>query len=590
MDPQAVQHRKILIVDDEEGVRNLLRDILSAEFECVLSGSAEEAISLFDTTEFCLVVSDINLGGMSGVEMIPLVRDRSRDTVVVMISGDQTVDTAIDAMRLGAFDYVRKPFDVGHVLAAARRAVRHHELLIAKREYEEDLERLVRERTEQLKFLTLHDALTGLPNRLLIEDRLGRLVLKNADHDSVAVLLVSLDRMNQIRGMLGPDAADELMKDAADRIASIAGSNTVGRLEGDVLAILVPRTAAEAVVTLSGKFVNALSAPFALDAGEIFLRPGLGVSIFPGDGANARELLRNAGLALSQARDSAAPAARFYKSGVNEFATERLAFESDLRRAIERDELTVHYQPIIETASGRVTGVEALVRWLHPTRGVVSPCEFIPAAESIGVIAEIGEWVLRRACQDFAGRRLNVAVNVSRHQLQEPGLAATVAKMLTESRLAPELLHLEVTEASVMQNPAASIARLSAVRDLGVRVALDDFGTGYSSLNALKDLPVDILKIDRSFISDVSENESDAAFVNTIIGLARNLRLGVVAEGVETEKQLALLDRLGCNEWQGFLSSPPVPLDEFLALLNRTEVDPEIAAVGTPKVNELTIR
>ena len=244
----------------------------------------------------------------------------------------------------------------------------------------------------------------------------------------------------------------------------------------------------------------------------------------------------------------------------------------DLRRAVDRDELVVHYQPKVETLSGRITGAEALIRWRHPQRGLVSPGDFIPAAEAIGIIPEIGKWVLRKACADVAGcvyDGLSIAVNVSRQQLQEPGLASIVASAVDAAGLSPERLHLEVTETSVMQNSAVSIAELVALRAMGVRISIDDFGTGYSSLNALKDLPVDVLKVDRSFISDIAENERDAAFVKTIIDLARNLGLSVVAEGVETNEQLSLLNRLGCDEWQGFLFSRPVPLPEFLETLAR---------------------
>ena len=572
MDPKISTTRKILIVDDEEGVRNLLLEILRDEFECLTAASAEQALELFSSNAIGLVGSDINLGGMTGVEMIPHIHRLSPDTVVMMISGDQTIDSAIEAMRQGAFDYVRKPFDIDHVLVAVRRAVTHHALLLSKREYENDLERLVRERTAQLEFLTLHDPLTDLPNRLLVEDRLGRLIFKNGDGKSVAAILLSLDRMNQIRGTLGAQAADELTVRAGARIAAVAGPNTVGRLEGDVFVILLPDTSPQAIVTFTGNLFESLAAVFQLSSGEIFLRPGIGVSIYPGDGTDAQELLRNAGFALSQARESVGPSTRFYERGVNEFAAERLAFENDLRRAMERDELLIHYQPKLETRTGRVVGAEALIRWVHPKRGLVSPGEFIPVAESIGLIGTMGEWVLQNACRDMAGlngKGLSVSVNVSRYQLQSPGLSTSVQLALSGSGLPAELLRLEVTETSVMQNFAVSRSELQSVRESGVKVALDDFGSGYSSLNALKDLPVDILKIDRSFIADVSEDDRAAAFVKTMIDLARSLGLRVVAEGVESTDQMKTLQALECDEWQGFLFSPGVPFDQFEKLAVR---------------------
>ena len=572
MEPHTRSKSPILVVDDEEAVRNLLSEILSDEFECVTAASAEEALRCFEDRSFGLVVSDINLGGMTGVEMIPFVHARSPDTVVMMISGSQTIDTAIHAMRLGAFDYVRKPFDLDHVLAAVKRAMLHHSLLVSKREHDEELERLVQERTAQLEFLTLHDALTNLPNRLLVEDRLERLLMKNASGESVATMLIALDRVHFIRDTLGPSAADELLLRASERIVGSAGEdNTIGRIEGDIFAVLVPRTSAQEIVSFTGRFLKELGECFHVAGRELFLRPSLGVSFFPDDGKSVHDLIRNAGLALSRAREESGAAASFYTAAINEFASSRFAFENDLRRALDRREFAVFYQPKVDTNDGRVTGAEALLRWFHPDRGLIGPGEFIEVAESIGLIGLIGEWALSQACADIAALAdtdtdLTISVNVSPFQLRETGLAETVTRALENSGLPAGRLELEVTETSVMQNAAVAIAELELLREMGVKISLDDFGTGYSSLNALKDLPVDVLKIDRSYICFASENETDAAFVKTIIDLARNLGLSVVAEGVESEDQLRLLRELHCNEWQGFLFSRPVPFADFQLL------------------------
>lgn len=570
MDPHKHSESPVLVVDDEESIRNLLYEILSDEYVCVTAASAEEALRRFDDHPFGLVLSDINLGGMTGVEMIPFVRRRSPDTVVMMISGSQTIDTAIHAMRVGAFDYIRKPFNVDHVLAAVKRAIMHHSLLVSKREHEEELERLVQERTAQLEFLTLHDSLTGLPNRLLVEDRLEQLVMKNLDGGSVATVLIAMDRVHFIRDTLGAFVADELVSKAAERIVSQScDDSTVGRIEGEIFAVLCPETSPEEIVPFTGRLLAALEEGFSVGGRELFLRPSLGISFSPADGQYARELLRNAGLALSQAREVSGPAARFYTAAINEFANRRFAFENDLRRAIELEQFEVHYQPKLSTATGLVTGAEALLRWMHPERGLIGPAEFVEVAESIGLIGRIGEWVLRRACEDLAalgGSALTVAVNISPFQLREPGIAESVGLILEESGLQPARLELEVTETSVMHNAAVAISELETLRGMGVKISLDDFGTGYSSLNALKDLPVDALKIDRRFISDAPVNPRDAACVKTIIDLAENLGLGVVAEGVEFEEQLELLRELKCKEWQGFLFSRPVPFAKFRLL------------------------
>lgn len=576
--PSSAQSR-ILIVDDEEVVRNLLFDILSEEYECLTASSAEEALRRFETESFGLVVSDINLGGMTGVEMIPFVHSRSPDSVVMMISGSQTIDSAIHAMRLGAYDYIRKPFDIDHVLASVKRAITHHELLVSKREHEENLEQLVKERTARVEFLTLHDPLTNLPNRLLVEDRLGRLILKSEQDEMVAVMLVALDRVHIIRDTLGASAVDEVLLKAAERIESEIGTSaTVGRFDGEVFALVVPNTSTEEVVTLASRLVDALNVRFKAGDKEVFLRPCLGISLYPTDGADVQELLKKAGLALSEARELSGPSARFYRKGVNDFANRRLAFENDLRHAVDRGELIVHYQPKVGVTSGRVVGAEALVRWAHPERGMVSPGEFITVAETIGIIGKIGESVLRTACSDFAkiaDAGLSVAVNVSIQQLTEAGFAEIVSGVLSETGMPAACLNLEVTETSVMHNPEVSIAELTKLRDLGTKVSLDDFGTGYSSLNALKDLPIDVLKIDQSFVADVTADTGNAAFIKTIVDLAKNLGLGVVAEGVETNEQLILLSDLNCDEYQGYLFSRPVPFDDFRRIAVTGEIHTE---------------
>jgi diguanylate cyclase len=555
----------ILIVDDEEGVRNLLQDILCDEYGCVLAASAEEALEAFGSKQFGIVVSDINLGGMSGVEMIPHIHSRSPDTVVMMISGNLTIDAAIEAMRLGAFDYVRKPFDIDHVLAAVKRAATHYQLLVSKRQHEENLGRLVEERTAQLEFLTLHDALTNLPSRLLIKDRLERHLVRNRNGEAVATMLLTLDRLRMIRDTLGAEAADTVVVSAAERVSSAVGPEyTVGRLDGDVFAVLRPRTSPEEMLRLSACLVETLTASFDVNGDEVFVRPCMGISLYPSDARDVDEMLRNAGHALSQASSAPGASARFYMNGVNEFASQRLALESDLRHAIERGELSVNYQPKVCTHSGKIVGAEALARWTHPERGSVNPAEFIEIAESIGIIGKIGEWVLRKACTEFAVLpTLTVAVNVSRYQLQEPGFSAMVFGVLNETGLPAYRLNLEVTETAVMHDTAISALELSKLRAAGVKISIDDFGTGYSSLTALKGLPVDELKIDKSFISDVCEDEGDAALVKTVINLAKNLNLTVIAEGVETAEQLNMLRRMGCEEWQGYLCSKPVGFSEF---------------------------
>ncbi len=562
----------ILIVDDEPLVRQILFDVMSDEFSCEAVGSAEEALAAFESRSFELVISDINLGGMSGVELIPRIKEISPDTVVMMISGDGTMDSAIASMREGAFDYLRKPFALGHVSAAVSRALEYQELLASKRRYEEDLTRLVEERTARLHHVQYHDRATDLPNRALLEDRLGQLIVGNQPDGKIALLLVHLERLRKIRETLGDEIATSVLLEAVTRIREhVKFTVTIGRMDEDTVALLIPNAVAENLVKLAGLVTESVGKAMSVGGHNLFVETAIGISVHPDDGQDVPGLFRNALSALAKAREAGQQAMQFFTAEISEAAATRLALENDLRCAIERNELEVHYQPKINVESGTLYGAEALVRWRRPSGGLVPPGDFIPLAEEIGLIGSIGEWVMRRACEDAkawadAGSPLSVAVNLSGRQLH-PGLSYKVRAVLEDTGLDPSLLNLEITESSIMSNVEEAVEVLSAVRGLGVEVSIDDFGTGYSSLSMLRQLPIDVLKIDRTFIRDASDHPDDAALVMTIVNLAHNLRLKVVAEGVETEQQLSLLRLLRCDEYQGFLYSRPLPKEEFVSLI-----------------------
>ena len=578
--PQTPEIPAILIVDDEPHVLQLLTDILSTRYKCVGVGSAEEALAAMNAERFNIVVSDINLGGLSGVEMIPHVHELAPDTVVMMISGDLSLDSPIQAMRKGAFDYLQKPFDVQHVLAAAARALEHHALLVAKRRHEEELEKLVEERTARLNFLTYHDALTALPNRTLVEDRLGQMIVRDPGENRNAVMLISFSRLQTIRETLGNDAAGSIVRDIAGRIRVLMEADvTLGIIDGDVFAVLLPDVSIEQCVRVSGDLIRSLSPAFAWAGSELHLICKIGVSLHPNDGADVSTLLHNASAALSHARDRSGCVVEFYADGMSAFAAERLALENDLRVAIERGALGVHYQPKIDLVSGRIIGMEALARWNHPSRGFVPPDVFIKLAEELEIVGSIDRLVLSTACKQTrawqkAGFDVELAVNLSGVHLQEEGCADRILKILAEADFDPTCLNLEVTETAIMRDLSLSIAQLKTLRKSGIKISIDDFGTGYSSLNAFKRLPLDVLKIDRSFVKELSEKPIDAAFVKTIIELAHLLNVRIVAEGVESNEQVSVLRELGCDEWQGFLFSKPVPADDFFYLL---QMDADLA-------------
>jgi diguanylate cyclase (GGDEF)-like protein len=574
MVPHTPETPTILVVDDEPQVLQLLTDILATQYKCVGVGSAEEALAELRTRQFGIVVSDINLGGLSGVEMIPHVHELSPDTVVMMISGDLSLDSPIQAMRKGAFDYLQKPFDVQHVLAAAARALAHHDLLTAKRRHEEELEKLVEERTARLNFLTYHDALTSLPNRTLLEDRLGQLIVRDPGENRNAVMLISFGRLRTIRETLGNEAANSIIGDIAGRIQELVDADvTLGRVDGDIFAVLLPDCSVEQCVHISGVLAAALGRSFNWAGNDLHLTCKVGVSLHPNDGEEVATLMQNASSALAHAREQAGSVVEFYSDGMSAFAADRLSLENDLRSAIERRDIGVHYQPKIDLESGRITGMEALARWNHPTRGFVPPDVFIKLAEDIEIVGKIDELVLRLACDrtrewQKAGFDIELAVNLSGVHLQEKNCATRVLQILAECDFDPVHLNLEVTETAIMQDLELSIDQLKTLRDSGIKISIDDFGTGYSSLNAFKSLPLDVLKIDRSFVNDLAEKPLNAAFVKTIIELAHLLNVRIVAEGVENGDQISVLRELGCDEWQGYLFSRPVPAEEFSELLH----------------------
>ncbi len=573
MDTPNKLNGRILIVDDELAIRTLLQTILCDKYECTLAESAEEALSCLEQATFDLVISDINMGGMSGIELVSQVVASSPDTVVMMISGDQAIDSPIGAMRTGAFDYIKKPFDIDKVEMAVDRAIAHASLLVSKREHENELERLVAERTSKLNFLAYHDQLTGLPNRVFFEERLAKLLLERSDVDKVAVFFVSLDRFKTLRDTLGHSIGDRLLIEAAAILEKVGNDvATAARFEGDEFAILLSVESTDGLGLFVDNIFNAFKPPVTVGDDEIVVSISIGISLSPDDGIDPQTLLKNAGAALSHVRTNGGNSYKFFTADLRDTALSRIALENEMRRALERNEFEVYYQPKVDVESGKMTGMEALLRWNHPERGLVPPLDFIPLAEETGLIVPIGEWVLRTACAQTKlwhdqGHRLCVAVNLSPRQFQQPDLAGTINGIIGETGLDPSLLNLEITESTIMNNAEWGRSVLVELRDTGIRISIDDFGTGYSSLGVLKNLPIDVLKIDKTFVNDVTTDENDAALVTAVITLAHNLRLKIVAEGVETEDQLNFLKGLECDEWQGYLFSKPVPAADFARLL-----------------------
>ncbi|MEE4378961.1 MAG: EAL domain-containing protein [Candidatus Competibacteraceae bacterium] len=423
-----------------------------------------------------------------------------------------------------------------------------------------------------------YDALTNLPNRLLVTDRLNQAISRAKRYNTcTAVMFIDIDQFKKINDSLGHNAGDLLLKELAQRLPqSIRRSDTVGRLSGDEFIVVIPDTdkqkALSTTITVAEKILAKLAAPFVLNDNSLRVTASIGIAIQPRDGVTIDDLMKNADTAMYHAKAKGRNNYQFYAKELNATAFARLQLESQLHRALERDEFELYYQPQIDILSGRIVAAEALLRWQNPAEGWIGPDQFIPIAEETGLILPIGEWVFRKACKDIKsicelGFSTGVAVNISALQFRNPQLLVTIRQAIEDSALEPQNLEIEVTETTAMQGLEESLALLNQMREMGLRIAIDDFGTGHSSLAYLKRFPVHTLKIDRSFVQNLGVSQKDEAIINSILALAHNLGLDVVAEGVETTEQLQYLRQYRCEKFQGYLFSRPLPLDEFIALL-----------------------
>ena len=425
---------------------------------------------------------------------------------------------------------------------------------------------------EQVEYQAYHDVLTGLPNRLLFRDRIGvALAHARRARRAVAVMFLDLDQFKLVNDTLGHTVGDGLLQAAAERLVScVRGDDTVARMGGDEFTILlsdIPDTRGAA--TVAQKVLDSISEPIDVDGHELFVTTSIGIAIFPDDGMDAETLLKNADRAMYRAKEAGRNNYQFATNAIAEGAAARLSIERSLHHAFDRKEFVIHYQPMIEIGTRRVVGAEALIRWMSPELGLMAPDDFIPVAEETGLILPIGEWVLRTACAQMkswhnAGHNeLNIAVNLSARQFQQRDLTATIERILQETGLPASALDIEITESTAMHNAELSLSIMTRLKQMGVRISIDDFGTGYSSLSYLKRFPIDTVKIDQNFVRDLAQGTNDGAIISAVISMARALKLRVVAEGVETEEQLAFLRRQHCETIQGFLYSRPLPAEEF---------------------------
>jgi diguanylate cyclase (GGDEF)-like protein len=527
--------------------------------------------------------------GWDGLETIERLWKIDPDVQVVVCSAYTDYDWLELLGRLGHSDkliVIKKPFEPIEILQSASALSRKWQNARALRRHVESLELVVTDRTKgleaanrQLRHLASHDALTGLPNRLLLDDRVNQAIAQatRGSHE-FALLVVDLDRFKLINDSLGHRAGDDLLREVASRLKSAVRSiDTTARIGGDEFVILVdgPVTREEAV-EVGRRASRAMEPSIRLLGIDVHISPSIGVAFYPGDGTNVDTLLARADAAMYSAKEHGRNNVQCYAEGMSTVTQERVKIESDLHEALRSGQFELHYQPKVDTTTGRINSAEALIRWRHPHRGLLLPGEFISVAEESGLLDAIGEWVLVEACRQARAwqreglRPMRVAVNLAPSQFRLTNLVDQIRHALEAAQLDPQYLEVELTETAVMSDAEESIVILEAISRMGVLVSVDDFGTGYSSMSYLRRFPIDKLKIDRCFVEEMTQRPEDASIVRAIISLAHSLHLKVIAEGVETPEQLELLAHLGCDQYQGYYFSPALLPAQFAALVRQS--------------------
>ena len=552
---------KVLLVEDNAGDARLMREMLAdsdtTQFDVTHVNRLDEGLRQLESSDFNLMLLDLWLPDGEGLDTVArALAAVSNAPIVVMTSHDDEA-LAVKAVQSGAQDYlVKGQADTRGLVRTIRHAVERHRML-------SELKRSRRREHHQ----ATHDSLTGLPNRQLLYDRLFHALAYSSRHrESFAVLFIDIDHFKNVNDTRGHAAGDKLLTAAAERLsACLRKTDTAARLGGDeFVVILTDLIRIQDAARVAQNTLRALAKPYILGTTELLVTASIGIAIYPTDGEDQDRLIKNADTAMYKAKEEGGNNYRFYTLSANARAFERLALEDSLREALESGQFEVFYQPQVDVVSWQVAGVEALLRWRHPNLGLVLPGQFIPLAEETGLIAPLGEWVLRETCKQIKAWQLaglpgiRAAVNLSYHQLKRKGLAKTVAGILRETNLDPEHIALEITESSIAQDAETAIATLRALKNLGLRIFVDDFGTGYSSLALLKRFPPDGLKIDQSFICDVTTNPCDASIVTALVAMAKGMNLEIVAEGVETPEQLEFLRSRQCRLMQGYLFSKPL--------------------------------
>ncbi len=550
----------VLLIEDNPGDVRLIREMLAEGedgiFELACVGRLSQGLEYLATGSACLVLLDLSLPDSYGFDTFLKVYAHSPKVPIIVLTGHDDQTVALSAVKTGAQDYLVK----GKL---------DRELLLRSMQYSIERKRY----QEQLEYQANYDALTGLPNRNLLRDRLRQSVFAQRFVRSIGVVFLDIDHFKFVNDSLGHNTGDKLLQNVAERLSeTVRDGDTVARLGGDeFILILSDQPGQEVIYRAMQRIMSRIAEPIDIDGQELMVTCSAGISLYPQDGPDVETLLKNADAAMYQAKEKGRNNFQFYTAEMNRQVSERLKTETSLRRALERDELALYYQPRFNVGTGALVGCEALLRWQHPERGLLLPERFIALAEETGLIVPIGEWVLRSACEQARAWQkegcapIAVSVNLSMRQFRQEALANAIDDALRRSGLEPRLLEMELTESLIMHDTEVAIRILLRLREIGVDISVDDFGTGHSSLSYLTKLPISALKIDQSFVQDIkgSGRTDEGLVAQTIISLARNLKLKVVGEGVETAAQFEFLKKHDCDEVQGFHLGKPMPAPEF---------------------------
>ncbi len=568
---------KILVIEDEEIVRSNIVEILeSGEFEAIGAENGRRGVELAVENLPNLIICDVTMPELDGYGVLKLLRQNSTTKTIpfIFLTARANKTDIRTGMNLGADDYLTKPFRRTELLTAVSARLAKHQAMTER--YHDQLEVAQKELIHSLYY----DRLTNLPNQLLLRERFDESLAQKGSGQAPSILVVAIDRFYRVVESLGYAWGDRLIQNVAHRlITCVDFGDTVARLNTDQFAIILASENQNSLALqdrasqLAQRIIERLSKPINLDQHKISLSASIGIALSPKDGDELDQLMQHAEAALSHAKQMGGNQFQFYSSNIQAVSVELLNLETNLRYALEHSQFQIYYQPQVDLSTGRIIGAEALIRWMHPEQGFISPGQFIPLAEQNGLIVPIGEWVLQTACQQLKKWQdadlpsLRIAVNLSARQFNQPDLIDKIVNILASTKLDPQYLEVELTESMLVDNTKLANAQLKELKALGISISLDDFGTGYSSLSYLQKFNLDILKIDRCFVTDINHNEKNATITKAIISMAHGLNLHVIAEGVEKEAELEFLRQQKCSTIQGYLFSPPVPGDKFEEML-----------------------